>query len=199
MTRAERYKRNYRIIKNTYQDTTLAKSAQTWSDDRLYSELGIKVENKKTPDLKQIQPERKAYYTRKLNKYLYARSVGFDVKESRKFTSYKKQKIESSYTYQDVSNKKRNFKNRKRRLKLWGEWSDNITGNMPPEIEKQARDRNRATSVGGKRLDDFNSYGYVVAFYQFVQGRTFDEIKEFVNPDPHDSLRIRYEVTVRAI
>jgi len=199
MTKAERYKRNYRIIKNTYQDTTLAKSGQTWSDERLYNDLGIKVSNKPTPELKKVAPSKKSYYTRKLNKYLYARGIGFDVKESKRFTGYSKAKINSSYDYQDVSNKKRNFKNRKKRLKLWGEWSNNETGNMPPEIEKQARERNRMTVVGNKRLDDYATYGYVVSFYQFVHGRTFDEISDFVNPDPHDALRVRYETTVRAI
>lgn len=209
LTRAERYKRNYRIIKNTYQDTTLAKSAQTWSDKRIYEDLGIKVAKKKTPEFKYIKKTQKAYYTRKLNKYLYARSIGLGVKESKRARPYKKSKIDVSYEYQDVSSKKRNIKNKNRRIALWKKWSlRNIDkdgkftrekGNMPPEIEKIARDRNRQTEVAKKQLDDYAAYGYIVAFYQFVEGKTFEEIKDIVNPDPHDSLRVRYKTEVRAV
>lgn len=202
LTRAERYKRNYRIIKNTYQNTTLAKRAQTWGDDRLYKDLGIKVSNKKTPVLKKIKHSQQSYYNRKLDKFVYARSVGFTPKESKKFVKYKQSKIDSSKDYQDVSAKRLNFQNRKKRLRLWREWSSHDEadrGNMPPEIEKIARERNKKTKVAGKQLDEFAKYGYVVAFYQFVHGRDFEDIKDFVNPDPHDALRVRYETTVRAV
>ena len=70
MTRAEIYKRNYRIVKNTYQNTILAKRAQTWSDDRLYKELGVKA-NVKTPRLKTITKKQQARFDRKLEKFIY--------------------------------------------------------------------------------------------------------------------------------
>ena len=209
LTRAERYKRNYGLIRNAYQNSTLAKRAQTWSAKKIYQELGIKVDKKKTPILKKIDPKKQAYYDRKLDKYVYARSIGLKPKIAKKVVGYKKSKIDVTQEYQDVTSKKRNFQNKKRRLKLWKKWSlRNIDkdgkftrekGNMPPEIEKIARDRNRATEVAKKQLDDYAAYGYIVAFYQFVEGKTFEEIKDIVNPDPHDSLRVRYKTEARAV
>lgn len=203
LTRAERYKRNYRIIKNAYQDTTLAKQGQTWSDERIYNDLGLNV-NKKTPKLKSITADKKPYYTRKLNKFLYGRSVGFGVKEAKKFSSYQKAKIQSSYDYQDANSKQRNFKNKERRLKLWKDWSSHpkseTTNNFPPEIEKIARERNRLTKLNnGKALDDYAHFGYVVAFYQFVEGKDYEDIKDTVKPDPNDSYEVMYKETVRAV
>ena len=61
LTRAERYKRNYGLIKNAYQNSTLAKRGQTWSDERIYKELGVKVTSKSTPDLKKITSSQQTY------------------------------------------------------------------------------------------------------------------------------------------
>lgn len=202
LTRAERYKRNYRLVKNAYQDTTLAKLAQTWSDDRIYNDLGVKI-TKSTPKLRKVPKTKKAYYTRKLTKFLYGRSLGFTVVDAKKYTRYQKRKIESSYEYQDASSKKRNLKNKHRRMDLWADWSSHPAGsktsNFPPEIEKMARDFNRDIKMNdGKKLDDHAHYGYVVAFYMFVEGKTFDEISEFVKQDLNDEYGDLYKITVRA-
>lgn len=202
LTRAERYKRNYGLIRNTYQNSTLAKRSQTWSDERIYKELGIKVSNKKTPLLKKIEPKKQSYYNRKFDKFIFARSIGIDVKESKKLTTYKKAKIRSSREYFDASSKKFNIQNKHRRMDLWSEWSSHPEGsdrgNFPPAIEKEARRLNRETSVGGKQLDEQSHYGYVVQFYMFVENKSFEDVKELVKPDPHDALRVRYQTTVRA-
>jgi len=47
LTRAERYKRNYALIRNKYNNSVLAKRAQTWGTKKLYNELGIDVNKKK--------------------------------------------------------------------------------------------------------------------------------------------------------
>ena len=202
MTRAERYKRNYALIKNTYQNSTLAKRGQTWSDERIFNELGVKVTEKSTPKLKKIKTSQTAYYTRKLNKFIYARSIGIDVKESKKLTTYKKSKIDSSREYFDASSKRFNLQNKHRRMDLWSEWSSHPDGsdrgNFPPAIEKEARRINRETEVAGKQLDEQSHYGYVVQFYMFVENKSFEDVKELVKPDPHDALRVRYQTTVRA-
>lgn len=202
LTRAERYKRNYRYIKNAYQDATLAKQAQTWSDERIYNDLGVRVAKKKTPELKRIKPTQKSYYTRKLNKYLYARSIGLDVKPAKRLVRAKREKIDSSLDYEVTRNKRFNIKNKHKRMDLWSEWSRhsgaNDRGNFPPAIEKAAIERNRLTQVAGKQLDDHAHYGYVVQFYMFVENKTWEETQELVKPDPHDALRVRYETTVRA-
>ena len=202
LTRAERYKRNYGLIRNAYQNSVLAKRAQTWSDAHIYKELGIKVTSKKTPILKKIDLKKSAYYNRKLTKFIYARSIGVEVVEAKRLTRAKKSKIKSSREYFDAKSKRFNLQNKHRRMDLWSEWSSHPQGsdrgNFPPAIEKAARDRNRATEVGGKQLDDYAHYGYVVQFYRFVENKSYEEIKELVKPDPHDALRVRYEITVRA-
>lgn len=203
LTRAERYKRNYRLIKNAYQDATLSKHAQTWSDERIYKDLGVRVKNKKTPEIKSIDKTQKSYYTRKLNKYLYARSIGLEVKESKRLTRSKKAKIDSSFDYLDAASKKFNLKNKHRRMDLWSEWSSHPKGsdrgNFPPAIDHAARKLNKETKVAGKQLDEYAHYGYVVQFYMFVENKSFDEVRDLVRPDPNDAYRVRYLTTVRAI
>ena len=78
MTRAERYKRNYRLIKNTFQNTTLAKRAQTWSDATIYEKLGIKVGGKRTPEIKKLKTKRQLGFY--LNNFLKP----FDVQNQKK-------------------------------------------------------------------------------------------------------------------
>ena len=203
LTRAEKYKRNYRLIKNAYQDATLANTAQSWSDERLYNDLGVKVTSKRTPELKSIKPTQKSYYTRKLNKYLYARSLGIEVQESKKLTRAKRAKIDSSFEYLDASSKKFNTQNKHRRMDLWSEWSSHPAGsdrgNFPPALDKAARKLNKETMVAQKQLDEYAHYGYVVQFYMFVENKTFEEVKDLVRPDPNDAYRVRYLTTVRAI
>lgn len=209
LTRAERYKRNYRLIQNAYHNSTLSKRAQTWGAEKIYNELGIKVDSKKTPQLKKIAPKRQSYYDRKLDKYIYARSIGLKPKESKKLVSYKKAKIDAAGEYYDAKSKKFNAQNKSRRVKLWKIWSerninekgefDRTISNMPPEIEKIARKYNRQTEVAKKQLDDYAPYGYIVAFYMFVENKSFEEIKDLVNPDPHDAYKVHYKIEVRAV
>ena len=195
LTRAERYKRNYRIVKNAYQNSTLAKRAQTWSDERLYNELGVKVEVK-TPTLKTATKRQVTSAKRKLDHFIYARDLGMSVEDSRKVTKYKKSKIESTYEYLETKTKRFTTKNKIKRMDLWSEWSRGL-GNMPPEVERLARERNRETIVGGKQLDDYSKYGYIVAFYMFVENKPLNEIQDLIKPDPHDSYRVIYKTMVQ--
>lgn len=191
LSRAEIYKRNYRKVKNAYQDTKLAKRAQTWSDERLYNELGIKATGK-TPQLKTVKSSDKARFKRKLENFRYARDIGLDVKTAKSVTKYKKTKIVNTYAYLSTREKKDTNKNKIMRMDLWADWSG-IRGDMPPLIESQARKINRETIVGGKKLDDYAKYGYIVAFYMFVENKTQAEIDDLVKPDPHDSYRVHYK------
>jgi len=207
LTRAERYKRNYGLIRNSYQNSVLAKRGQTWSDERIYKELGIKVTSKKTPILKKIDSKKQAYYDRKFDKFIYARSIGIEVKTAKRLTRYKKEKIDTSAAYHDAKSKKFNFQNKNRRIALWKKWSkrninkegkfDRTISNMPPEIETAARKYNRESIVAYKPRDDYDAYGYVVAFYMFVENKSFEDVKLLLDPDFHDATNI-YKTTVRA-
>lgn len=195
LARAERYKRNYRLIKNTYQDTKLAKRGQTWSDERLYKELGIKI-TKSTPKLKKIKKSKQAYYDRKLRKFQEARLKGLSVERSIRVRSrgYSKKVIKKYTEYEEALDRDYSYSERKRRETLWGEWSDNegmkrdekgrFVGrdkirdklSLPPEIVERAIQRNRDAKVlvNGKwescNFDDYDKYGFAVEYYAFTLG-----------------------------
>lgn len=196
MNRAERYKRNYRIVKNKYHDTKLAKRVQSWSDERLYNELGVKVGGKHTPDLKPTTPSQKVRARRELGKLNYALDLGMNIEDAKKVVKYKKSKIESTHVYLSTFSKKLTNKNKIKRMDLWSDWSRG-RGDMPPDIERKAREVNRSTVVGGRFLDDYDKYGYIVAFYTHVEGLDRDEIDALVRPDPHDSYSVIYATTTR--
>lgn len=197
MTRAERYKRNYRIIKNVYHDTALAKRAQTWSDEHIYNDLGIRVGNRKTPELKQNVSQRQITSAkRRLANFQYGRSLGLSVKEAKRVNRYKREKIEESSKYHSARKKRFNRSNKTKRMDLWSAWATHRSP-MPPEIEQEAREYNRSANVGGKPLDDYAKYGYIVAFYRFVENKPLNEIADLVEPDPHDSYRVIYATQVK--
>ena len=185
MTKAERYKRNYGLIRNMYQNSTLAKKYQTYSDENIYKELGVDVSGKTTPRLRKIDKDKQGYYNRKLDKYVYARSIGIQPDKARKLTTYKKEKIESSGEYYDAASKQFNYANKNRRIALWKKWSkrnldkqgrfDRTKSSMPPNVEATARKYNRQSMVGYKQRDDYDAFGYVVAFYMFVENKTYEQ------------------------
>ena len=197
MTRAEIKKRNYALIRNTYMRPDLAKSAQGWSDKRLYDELGIKV-TKRTPKLKPVKASSKNYYNRKLEKFLYARGQGLDPFDAKKLTPYSNKKIASTSRYKEIKTKKFTASNKEKRIDMWAKWSENDNRDMPPEIKKFAIEINRNTKIRKRTLDDTDSYGYVVAYYIFVENQNEEIVKETVKPDPFDSYRILYPEDVIA-
>ena len=221
LTRAERYKRNYRIIMNTYHNSPLAKFYQTHGAESIFNDLGVRVDHKKTPNLKHIKTRsQRLYYNRKLTKFLYGRGQGLNVVDAKRLIPYRDTKISQSAKYHKEMDKserrKKSLKSLHARMDLWSEWSthpsDNDRGFFPPEIELAARDRNRATRIGGKmvngkmeggkQLDDYAHYGYVFEFYKFVENKTEEEIELHVKPDPHDANRVRnkyYQEEARAV
>ena len=122
MNRAERYKRNYRIVRNAYNDPKLARRARTWSDERLYNELGITTTVKKEPELKELSTNN-SYYERKLENFTYARKLGLNVKDAKKYTKYSKERIKTTSTYKKLADKPFDYENRVSRQDKWKEWS----------------------------------------------------------------------------
>ena len=214
--KALRYKRNYRLINNAYHNTTLSKTAQSWSDSKLYSELGIKV-TKSMPKLNPRPKVKQAYYNRKLDKFLYARRLGLEVKEAKAQQGYKNTKIKlnARYILADRLRVKNNKSERidmsryERRRKLWSDMMKDKKS-MPPEIVKRAKEINSNTRiggykdstgkmVGGKQLDPYDKYGYVVQHYMFVENKTMEEIESLVKQDNADALSVIYTIEVSAV
>jgi len=209
-TRAERYKKVYRIVKNTYQDTALAKKSQTWSDETLYRELGIRIGKKKTPELKKINKKQRPYYSRKLAKYRQARLQSVSVKQSKKASTrgYSKKVIKNIAEYEQSLKRdytKESFHDRK---KAWSRWSKHegmerddktksYTGrrnvrdkhSFPPEIVERAieRNRNAVHVVNGKlvsmNLDDYDRYGFAYEYYAYIYNSE-EKADKIVQPTP---------------
>lgn len=189
LSRAERYKRNYRLIVNTYQDSKLAKKYQSASDTTLYNDLGIKIPKKydtKIPELKKIkQPtvKQRSYYKRKLEKFQESRQNGINVEASillRKKTFIKK-KIKSNNIFQDDPIGKSNFslEDRERRKEIWKEWSSNNNKNFPPEIELQAIDLNRSQG-----FDDYDRFGFAYMYYAYLEN-SYSVASSIVKPQKY--------------
>ena len=206
--RAKRYKKVYRIVKNTYQDTQLAKRSQTWSDERLYRELGVKV-GKKTPELKKVKKTRIPYYRRKYKKFRQARLQSVSIKQSKKASTrgYSKKVVENIAEYERSLREeytKESFHDRKIN---WSKWSKhegmekddsgkyagrrNVRDkhSFPPEIVERAieRNRNAVHVVNGKlvsmNLDDYDRYGFAFEYYAYIYNSE-EKADKIVQPTP---------------
>lgn len=194
MTRAEKRTRNYRLVRNKFQNVELAKRAREWSDERLYNELGIKT-TKTIPKLKEIKASRQSYYDRKLSKYQFARDQGLEPSEANEVLNYKESKIVATAKLKKArrmrasKQKRRNYK-----YKLWGSFSRKENKNFPPSLRKQAVAINRSEG-----MDDHDKYGYTVVFFSFVEEKSVEEVKStIVKPDYQDSSRVVYMTEFQA-
>ena len=194
MNRNELRKHKYALIRNAYGDDKLAQKYRDIGAKRIYEELGVDVSVKATPDLKVIDHKKDAYFQRKLNKFQYATDIGHTIPEAKRLTSYSNKKIKSSLDMVRIIKrtiKKDNYENRITRMDLWSTWSGQGKGNMPPEIERNARKFNRE-----QEFDDYAKYGYTFAFYLFVENQDEDVIRHLMNPDKLTE-GVKYEVLVR--
>ena len=204
LTRAERYKKNYDAIRNKTADPKLARKARTWSDKKIYEELGVKIP-KKAPRLKPLPRDKKDLHklqtrkTRLLKKYIYGRSIGLTAEEANRVRRYKKEKIASTRQYKQQKKlsfrKYQNITNKEKRLDLWSDWSKD--DNLPPEVHRIAKEINSETSNKSGRLDDTDKYGYAVAFYMFIENQTAEEVLEYLKVDRYDGNR--YIEVVRSV
>ena len=178
MTRNERRQRNYALVRNAYGDDDLAKKARDYGTKRLYQELGIKVVGTDIPPLKDIDHSRDKYYKRKLEKFQYAVDIGHSVKNAKKLTNYRNEKIKSSLSLVKITKRPFTYDNRIKRMDLWSTWSGSGKNNMPPDIERWARYYNREAG-----LDDYDKYGYAFAFYLFVENEDEEAVKKLLSPN----------------
>lgn len=184
MTRNELRRLKYALVRNAYGDKDLAYKYRERSISRIFLDLGVEVSGTKIPELKELDHTKDAYYQRKLNKFQYATSIGHDVVEARRLTNYSNQKIKSSLDMIRIirrTERTDSYQNRKVRTDLWASWSTsgpNGESNMPPSIDKIARQYNRE-----QKFDDYDKYGYYFAFYLFVENQDEETIKQIMEPD----------------
>lgn len=201
LTRAQRYKRNYGLIKNEYQDTKLAKKAQTWSDEHILNELGIDVKGKRTPKLRKLKTSRqKAYYKRKLSNFFYGKEIGLETQEAKKLAHRKLTRIDSTKEYLSSLTRKYGRREKKSRESLWSTWSEKGKGNMPPAIEQFAAEKNASVIMNdGNALDRFAHYGYTYAYYIYVLGYNDEQTQAAFRQNLNDEYDIMYQQTARAV
>lgn len=181
MDRNELRKHKYALIRNAYGDDKLAQLYRDRGVKRIYADLGIDVSVKATPALKEIDHKKDAYYQRKLDKFQYATDIGHSVPDAKKLTSYSNKKIKSSLDMIKIIKrtiKSDTYHNRKVREDLWSTWSGQGKGNMPPEIERNARKFNKEQG-----FDPYDKYGYTFAFFLFVENDNEDAIRKLMEPD----------------
>lgn len=169
LTRSQRKTLVYRTVRNAFYDTTLANlvSNNGWSNERIERELGITVPNK-LPELKPLTEKSRKRGARRLDHTIYGLEIGLEPAVVRRVWDYKKGKIDSTKEYHDGL---KAYSHRATRYKQWKKWSRKDGLNFPPELRARAVQYNRDANY-----DDQTSYGYMLVFYEHVDGKTKEEI-----------------------
>lgn len=198
MTRSELRRLKYALVRNKFQNAEIANAARDYSWERLFYDYGIKrPKTAQVPDLRYISPERQAYYDRKLRKFNKATAAGLDPETADVLTQYSFKSIDENILYREELTKGHGSRGNKKqsRIDMWSKWSRSNQRHMPPELRRLAAKFNRAPDGLGVRFDDNSRYGYAVAYYMFVEGRSYDEIHatilkpERFDPDAYKDLR----------
>ena len=174
----ERTKRRL-IIYNTWGNKKLANEAKYWSKERIYFELGIKVDTvKRKPKERKFTERGKKQLERQLNsyqagvRYQYRTYGNYDIEQVKRYarSGYKEKKtirlidatVQANLPF-DNKRKDIPIKVQKRgRTDLWSEWNKG-EHLYPLEITNWARLINRRN---GYEKDA--SFGWAVAYYAYI-------------------------------
>ena len=169
LTRAERATLVRRTVRNAFYDPELARTVAVngWSDARIERELGITVP-KTIPKLKPLTEKARKRGARRLDHTVYALQLGLEPAEVRRVWRYKKGKIDSTKEYLDGL---KPYSHRSTRYKQWKSWSKKDALNFPPYLREKAVQYNREAGY-----DDQTKYGFMLVFYEYVDGKQKDEI-----------------------
>ncbi len=172
MTRQEKLKTRYRVVRNYTGDPDLARRARSWSDKRIFDELGIKV-TKTVPKLRTYKPE--TYKKHELLILAHRQKRG------------KPKEIKKKKTKRSLMSLRKD---------KWTQWSkDNSAGSIgsfPIAIERTAQEMNmRARKEFKNREIDVNSrFGWGVTYESYIRGESPDKWYEklkgglkFFDPD----------------
>ncbi|MEM0173392.1 MAG: hypothetical protein QXI16_02680 [Sulfolobaceae archaeon] len=196
MTRAERLKRNYAILRNITGDSKLSNRAKHWSEEKIYNELNIYVGDYIKTNKTKLKPYTNNYRNRLLksadNKYKYAVKHGVSEENAEiiKYQTYKVIDLQIKYQMFFKSKHKRFTKTEKElRSKEWKAWSEEDI--YPPMLVHQARQINLKNN-----LDINDSYGFGIMFYYFTTNKSIEALQEQFKVDKNTG-RIIYETVQR--
>jgi len=187
-TRSEREKRRYdAVVKATY-DTQLAKRLRGWSDERIYTEYGIKTYRRvKRPDLRKIDRQKikrkQREWELKLEKYNYLRIQGFDPETAKKYRQLSWDKIaRKRYAVIGIGWQGKVTQSQ------WEKWTSKK--NFPSEIMRTVKAANnwyRKHFPKGQVESEVSRWGFAVAWYVHVMDYDFDMAIATLKPDKNDA------------
>jgi len=181
-------------------DPKLARKARSWSDEKIYQRLGVRVRN---VSLREITPRKRTRGTRKLELFEYALERGATIKRARHLSTrgYSKERIRHILFGGGGKGKKKidgyiwPIQPKSRRPALWSEWSSETRGREFPSrvinaiswVNNQAK-----TNMGPVEYDA--GYGFAVTclcFYETGDVRKEDlrRFMEMYSIDPFDADR----------
>lgn len=201
LSRAELRKIKYDYVNKELKNPELARQYRDKGISTIEKELGIVVDISKpvkAEPVRELTSRQKTYYRLKLERLQEAKEVGFTSKEALQEArkGYAKSRLQSEKEYRELRNKKGLTKEE---LKpFWARWSSNENKLMPLSIDKRARRVNKSTTsqISNKRLDEYDKYGYVVAYTMLLEQYEDNEeafVREFVvTPDFQDTSIVIY-------
>ena len=184
MTRNEKIKLRYAIIRNITGDSKLSNKAKHWGDIKIFNELNIDIAGYKSTPKAKLKPITKHYKQRLLksadNKYNYAIKHGVSEENAEiiKYQTYKVINLQIKYQAFFKPKHKRFTKlERDQRKDEWTEWSREDL--YPPMLVHQARQINLENN-----LDINDSYGFGIMFYYFTTNKDVKYLQEQFKADP---------------
>lgn len=171
MNRADRIKQRYAIIRNITGDSKLSNKAKHWSDEKIFNELNIVIENYKNSSKSHLKPITKHYRNRLLksadNKYNYAIKHGVSEENAEiiKYQTYKVINLQIKYQmFFKPKHKRLTKREQDERKDEWTMWSKEDI--YPPMLVHKARQINLENN-----LDINDSYGFGIMFYYFTTNK----------------------------
>jgi hypothetical protein len=179
-------KKRYAVVRNAYGDSDLAKTYSGRSDETIYTELGLKVPDRKYVKLrkkpKASTKKRKARELKKV-KLMIASGIGAEEARYLRRESYKEinkyiQEIyyipvddEDEITGDGIAKTRE-----EERREQWKAWSPK---NFPDWVVEMAEKINATTNALGGEDD---SYGYAVVYNAYTKEETVDKWMKILKP-----------------
>jgi len=183
MTRNERAKQRYAILRNITGDTKVSQQARYWSEEKIYKELNIYIPDHIGKAKAKLKPITKQYRSRLLksaeNKYNYAIKNGVTPENAEiiKFQPYKVIDLQIRYQlYFKPKHRRFTRDEKKARDDEWREWSKEDL--YPPILVHNARNINLK-----KGLDINDSYGFGIMYYAFTTNKSPESLMDQFKPD----------------
>lgn len=215
MTRQERLALKYALIKNTYQDTSLAHKAKFWSWERINLELGIDKPSKniinKGIELKDYSEKTVKQKQNSLKKVKFMKEKGFIPDLITKYKNKSFKSIENNVGRITIGDKVYEVfwsPDRKERYEAWRYWSQKPSKNMrtkdlhymPYPIRQSAYEVNlksHTDSKGNPLIDKLNSrFGFAGIYNVYVLGMDIEKALKVISPSDVTIREYVYNVKV---